>query len=55
VRCKVCSKKDGKDLFVPKIDNLWKHARKRKALMVVLGICVVGEYYMNKDFFHAVN
>jgi hypothetical protein len=42
-------------MLVPKIDNLQKHVKRRKALVVVLGICGVGEYYMTKDFFHATN
>jgi hypothetical protein len=33
VRCKVCSfVKRRKKLLVPKIDSLWKHAGRRKAL-----------------------
>jgi hypothetical protein len=42
-------------MFVLEIDNLQKHARRRKALVVVFGICGAGEYCMNEDFFHAMN
>jgi hypothetical protein len=50
MRCKVCSKIDGKDeMLTPKINNLWKHVGRRKALMVVPRVCGVGEYYMSKD------
>jgi hypothetical protein len=37
MRCKVCSKIDGKDeMLAPKIGNLWKHVGRRKALMAIL-------------------
>jgi len=56
VRCKVCSKIDGKDkMFALKIDNLWKHAKRRKALVVILGICGASKYYMSKNFVPAKN
>jgi hypothetical protein len=42
-------------MFTPKIDNLYKHARRSKALVGVLGVCDVGEYYTNKDFVNAKN
>jgi hypothetical protein len=44
-------------MFILKIDNLQKHAKRKKALVVVLGICDVGEYYMNNFFFpcHELN
>jgi hypothetical protein len=49
VRCKICSKIDGKDkMLALKINSLRKHARRRKALVVVLGICGADEYYMSK-------
>jgi hypothetical protein len=50
------SKIDGKDkMFAPKINSLWKHARRRKALVRVHRVCDVGEYYMNKDSINAKN
>ncbi len=40
MRCKACSKIDGKDkMLAPKIDSLWKHARRRKALVGVPKVC----------------
>jgi hypothetical protein len=56
VRYKVCSKIDGKDkMLAPKIDSLWKHARRRKALVANPAVCATSEYYMNKFFVHAKN
>jgi len=53
---KVCSKINGKDkMLAPKIDSLRKHVRRRKALIVDLGVCATNEYYMNKNFVHAKN
>jgi hypothetical protein len=54
VRCKVCSKINGKDKIFS-LKSLQKHARRRKALMAVPKICGVGEYYMNKYSIHAKN
>ncbi len=43
VRCKFCSKIDGKDkMLAPKIDSLRKHA-----IVAILEICGAGKYYMN--------
>jgi hypothetical protein len=54
VRCKVCTKIKGKEkLLAPKLDNLWKHNGRRKALGTISKVFKVGEYYMNKDFVHA--
>jgi len=51
-----CSKIDGKDkMLAPKIDSIWKHAKRRKALVGVLKVCDVGEYYMNKDSINVKN
>ncbi len=56
LRCKVCSKIDGKDkMIAPKIDSLRKHVGRKKALVVDPRICAIGEYYMNKNFVHAKN
>ncbi len=56
VRCKVCSKMKGKEkLLAPKLDSHWKHNGRWKALAAILGVCKVGEYYMNKEFVHAKN
>jgi hypothetical protein len=56
VRCKVFSKINGKaKMFAPKIESLHKHVGKKKALMVVLGVCGAREYYMSKDSVHAKN
>jgi hypothetical protein len=50
MKCKVCSKTNGKDeMLAPKIGSLRKHVGKRKALMVVPGVCGASEYYMSKD------
>jgi hypothetical protein len=37
------------------LDNLWKHGGRRKALVAIVGVCKVGELYMNKDLVHANN
>jgi hypothetical protein len=56
VKCKVCSKINGKDkMFAPKIESLQKHVGRKKALMVVLGVCGVGEHYKSKDSVHVKN
>lgn len=56
VRCKVCSKINGKDkIFSLKIETLQKHAGRRKTLMVVPRICGVGEYYLSKYSVRAKN
>jgi hypothetical protein len=53
---KVCTKIKGKEkLFAPKLNNLWKHSERRKALTTIPRICKANEYYMNKDFSHAKN
>jgi hypothetical protein len=45
VRCKVCSFVERREkLLVPKIDSLWKHARRRKALCDTMKV-KKGEYY----------
>jgi hypothetical protein len=38
-----------------KLDNLWKHGGNRKALVAILGVFSVGEYYMNKELVHVKN
>ncbi len=54
--CKVRTKIKGKKkLMAPKLDSLQKHGGERKALVAILGVCSVGEYYMNKYFVHAKN
>ncbi len=51
VKCKVYTKIEGKEkLFPPKLDNLWKHSGRRKALATIRKVCKANEYYMNKDF-----
>ncbi len=53
VKCKVCTKIDGKEkLLAPKLDNLWKHNGRRKALGTISRVFKVGEYDMNKDSVH---
>jgi hypothetical protein len=55
-RCKVYTKIEGKEKFLaPKLDNLWKHGKRRKALITIPRVCNVGEYLMNKCFVHAKN
>ncbi len=55
VWCKVCSFIDGKDkLLVAKFDFLWKHARRRKTL-VVMSRVKVGEHYFLKFNAHVAN
>jgi hypothetical protein len=45
VRCKICSDIEGREkLLVPKIDSLYKHAGRRKAL-VDMGKVRRGEHY----------
>jgi hypothetical protein len=54
VRWKVCTKIEGKEkLLAPKLDNLWKHNGRRKALGTISKKIKIGEYYMNKDSVHA--
>ncbi len=56
VRCKVCSIIEGKEkLLAPKLDNLWKHANRKKTLTNIQGVYKVSEYYMNKDLVRAKN
>jgi hypothetical protein len=39
-----------------KLDNLWKHGGRRKALATILGIYKFNDqFYMNKDFVHVKN
>jgi hypothetical protein len=33
-----------------KLDSLWKHDNKKKALIAILNVYKVGEFYMNKNF-----
>ncbi len=50
MKCKVCSKIDGKDkIFAPKIGSLHKHVGRRKALVAIPKVCGASEYYMNKN------
>ncbi len=50
MKCKVCSKIDGKDeMLAPKIGSLHKHVGRRKALVAIPKVCGACEYYMNKD------
>jgi len=52
VTCKVYTKVKGKKkLLAPKLDNLWKHTGKRKALTTIPRVCNVGGY-MIKDPIH---
>lgn len=45
VRCKICTEVDGRDkLLVPKIDSLWKHASRRRAL-ATHGKLQAGQFY----------
>lgn len=59
VKCTMCSKVEGRDkLLVAKIDNLWKHARRKKAEKeMFLGRRKVkkGEYYFISDNAHVKN
>jgi hypothetical protein len=56
VKYKICSKIEGKEkLLTPKLDNLWKHGGRRKALTNIQGVYEAGEYYMNKDLVHTKN
>lgn len=55
VRCKICSDVDGKDkLLVLKLDSLWKHVGRRKA-MTSSGKVKVGEYYFLSNNAHVKN
>jgi hypothetical protein len=55
VQCKVYSFIDGKDkLLVVKLDSLWKHAGRRKTLVVMMGV-KVGEHYFLKSNAHVAN
>jgi len=39
VRCKVCTKITNKEKFLAfKLDNLWKHGDRRKALAIILRV-----------------
>jgi len=51
VRCKICSKIEGieKKLSL-KLDSLWKHDNRKQALIAILNVYKVGEFYMNKSF-----
>ncbi len=52
IRCKVCSKVEGKEkLLVPKLNYSLKHARRRKVIATILG--VKWEFYENKKCQHA--
>jgi hypothetical protein len=42
-------------LLAPKLDNLWKHDNKKKALTNIQGVYKASEYYMNKNLVHAKN
>jgi hypothetical protein len=56
IKCKVCSKIKVKDkLLALKLNKLWKHKHsgRKKALVAILGICKVGEFYMKKYSIHA--
>ena len=45
VRCKICTEVEGREkLLVPKLDSLWKHAGRRKAL-VDFGKVKKGDHY----------
>jgi hypothetical protein len=44
VKCKVCSKIEDKEkLLALKLDSLWKHNGRRRALMAIPGVCKIGE------------
>ncbi len=42
-------------LMAFKFDNFWKHGGRKKALFAILGICKVGEQYINKKIIHIKN
>lgn len=55
VRCKICTDIMGREkLLVPKIDSLWKHVGKRKAL-ANMGHVKQGDYYFLTKNQHAGN
>jgi len=57
VKCKVYTKITNKEkLLAIKLDNLWKHGGRRKALATILGVHKINDqFYMNKDFVHVKN
>jgi hypothetical protein len=56
VKCKVCSKIEWKDkLLTLKFDNFWKHNGRRKALVVIPGVCKVRKFYMKKNSIYDKN
>jgi hypothetical protein len=56
VRYKVRNKIERKEkLLAPKLDSLWKHGGRRKALTNIQGVYKASEYYMNKNSIHTKN
>jgi hypothetical protein len=52
IQCKVCSLIDGKNnLMVAKLDSLWKHASRCKALVVMPGVKVEEHYFLKSNAF----
>lgn len=43
---------DKEKLLAPKMDGLWKHARRQKARVDIVGVYKRGEYYVNKKCMH---
>jgi hypothetical protein len=55
VRCRICTNVKGRDkLLVPKIDGLWKHAGRRRAL-VNFGNVRKGDFYFLSTNQHVKN
>jgi hypothetical protein len=50
IKCKFCSTIKEKDkLLTVTLDSFWKHSGRRKALIVIVGVCKVRKFYMSKD------
>jgi hypothetical protein len=55
MKCKICTQIDSRDnIFVPKLDSLWKHAGHHKAL-VTMPMVKMGDDYILKTIFHVAN
>ena len=55
VRCKICSDVEGREkLLVPKLDSLWKHCGRRKAI-TSFGKVKAGQHYFLTNNAHAKN
>jgi hypothetical protein len=56
VKCKICSKMEWKDkLIALKLDNLWKHGGRKKALVAIPIVYKAREVHMKKYLVHAKN